>query len=402
MSDTSLSLNTNDYQPLSDLDRWLSNFGLFGLLNKRRKLVVEDHAFKCWFALTTTRPQYLNVKIASDADGIVREAMSARIRYFNWRGQEIDGAHQFTRGRRGSRKRLSFFFADPVDNVKRQRLWLRPPHGARFVMLTFERSSYDGWLGFSTKVKLKRLKPISGKIDRQTQFEKLLKSRDRMRMTWFLRELKVDARLYNRDQVKSHNDPIEMARVMLGQMVYLWHGVEEKRVQMIIDDALHLSKYGFDLGRTNVRALDTLPTEAAQDSAFDYEAPLNEDWRVSGVLSKQMRMEAMILSQHLSAVEAGTLIIRSGKYYMARLLIGLAVQRLTGINLIVDVQETLSSRLHLGEWLHWRDFKAWLDADETGVEFTPSVKFMVKDLQQSRALSSCGIDAKSIIEAHTL
>ncbi|UTW56276.1 hypothetical protein [Kordiimonas sp. SCSIO 12610] len=385
------------YQPLSSLDLHLSNLGLFGLFNARRKLLVEDHAFKCWFFLKSLKPQYLNIKIATDGDDMVREAMQVRVKYFNWRMKEITGAHEFTRGRRGSRKRLSYFFADPVENVKRQRLWLRPPEGAKFVMLTFERGEYEKRLGFSSKIKLKLFDESAGAKDLTEAFQTNMVSRDRMRMTWFIERLKGESRsIYATTSVdgQDHISPIDMARQMLGHMVYLWYGVEEKRALMVLDDAAHLVKNGFTLDRRHRDQLSFDASKAIGDQSsvhFDYDHILMPSWDRSGLLSNQMRLEAMHLIQTIQAAKTGHIIVREGRQFMARIMIAQAVAKQTGWKLTIDVSETLMAEQTFGEWHRWRTLKDWLSDMKENADWNGAITFITKDAEQAILLDDISL-----------
>ena len=487
------------YRSLSSLDLYLSNWGLFGIFNTRRKLLVDDRAFKCWFLLKSQKPQYLNIKIATDGPEMIREAMHARVKYFNWRMKEITGAHSFTRGRRGSRKRFSYFFADPLKKIERQRLWLKPPEEAKFVVLTFERGDYTTRLGFSSKIKLKAFDEKAGAKDLCIAYRDIMKSRDRMRMTWFIERLKNEARtIYhaasdhaasdqgvsdqgvgngnhtgadygNSNQDKDHRvdgnvgnqtnersdngtdtqdqlTPVQMARSMLAHMVYLWQGVEEKRAMMVIDDAVHLTKNGFTLDRgrddnlslsenligqngldqnrirqeretqkqfsgeqANHEQVDQEQVDQEQidqeqidqemvsqtqsdGNHFEYDTILISQWERTGLMSSQMRLEAMYLMQAMNDRNADTVVLRKGRQYLARLMVAVAVARQTGWFLKLDVSETLWSEQTFGEWCRWRSLLDWLVTSKLLTSNHGNMELIVKDTEQLTAIRVAGID----------
>jgi hypothetical protein len=398
MSDVRAHDGFDIYRPLSGVDLYLSKYGLFGFFNARRKLLVENHAFKCWFLLKSLKPQYLNIKIAADSADMVREAMQVRVKYFNWRMKEIDGAYEFTRGRRGSRKRLSYFFADPVESVKRQRLWLRPPTGAKFVMLTFERGDYTSTLGFSSKIKLKLFDENTSFQNLSEAFLKIMVSRDRMRMTWFVDRLKHEAMTFYQAQkntLEAESSPIEMARQMLSEMVYLWHGVEEKRALMVVDDAAHLARNGFTLDRRvhdQLSFADLHQPEQCKggdsDHCFEYGSILIHEWIRSGLMSSQMRLEAMHLIQAVKTEGPRHIVVREGRQFLARLMVALAVTKQTGWPLTIDVSETLFSEQSIGEWYRWRSLLEWISFAGFLETFAMNVQFLVKDSDQRDALKA--------------
>lgn len=411
------------YQPLSGFDQYLSALGLFGLFKPRRKLLIEDQAFKCVFVLKTLKPQYLNIKIATDGDQMVREAMHVRVKYFNWRMREIAGAHTFTRGRRGSRKRLSYFFADPFEKVKRQRLWLKPPEGAKFVVLTFERGDYGERLGFSSKIKLKVFDEGAGVKDLNTAFQKIMVSRDRMRMTWFVDRLKNEAMSYYQGEASYQGQagyqgqtgeitgqqvqPIAMAHKMLANMVYLWHGVEEKRTMMVIDDIAQIAQNGFTLGRHSSNQLtlegadhiNDLPNDMTA-AGFEYGTVLTPTWDRAGLMSSQMRLEAMHLMRAVKETDGRKITLREGRQFLARLMVAVAIVRQTGWQLVIDVSETLLSEHALGEWYRWRSLKDWLLQADIENIIDGNVHFLVRDHDQKKALLEVAGLTKEQINIH--
>jgi hypothetical protein len=265
-------------------------------------------------------------------------------------------------------------------------------------MLTFERGDYRSRLGFSSKIKLKLFDENTSFKNLNDAFRKIMVSRDRMRMTWFVSRLQNEVMTFYQAQentLEAESSPIDMARQMLSQMVYLWHGVEEKRALMVVDDAAHLARNGFTLDRRanaqlSFADLHTIESNSVEDmntaQAFEYDAILTSEWVRSGLMSNQMRLEAMHLIQAIKAEDAKRIIIREGRQFLARLMVAVAVAKQTGWQLSIDVSETLFSEQAIGEWYRWRSLLEWLTTSETLKPFGSNLLFFVKNANQEKAL----------------
>jgi len=188
--------------------------------------------------------------------------------------------------------------------------------------------------------------------------------------------------------------PFQMARFMLAHMVYLWQGVEEKRALMVIDDAAHLARNGFTLSRqqhsTPSPQLGKAGSSQATENHFEYDMILISEWERSGLMSSQLRLEAMHLMQAVKDKGAGAITLREGRQYLARLMVAVAVVRQTGWNLKLDVSETLWSKQTFGEWCRWHSLLDWLVFSGV-LRADKNIELIARDDDQLNAVRAAGI-----------
>lgn len=302
------------FRAVNARDFALSRFSAFGALGHQRVLLTRRPVRRL-FAVPFGMACFVDVAFVTNADQITPGVVDVEIRYVGL-GRGISDMHTSHR-----------LFADPVSEAKPQRLWLDPPKGAMFAVVSFSRAQRGLKVGLDGRLKLIRTTTPPD----ETQLEQVLETRDLTAMTMVLEAL-----------VRASDSG--RARQLLGRLIYLGQDAVHERMLESLDDAERILKFG--------PGPSSLDGATGGKGVYLYEGCMLERDLACLSLGRALKGEARRLSQTISQEQASVIEVPAGDMWLGRLLVAAMVAKaVKGLPLKVDLEAFSAAPQECGPWL---------------------------------------------------
>lgn len=304
----------------------LSRFSAFGAFGHQRVLLARRPVRRL-FAMPFGIACFIDVAFVTNADQIAPGVVDVEIRYFGF-GRGISETSTIHR-----------LFADPISEVRPQRVWLDPPKGAVFAVVSFSRAQRGLKVGLDGRLKLIRatIRPDA------TQLEQVMETRDLTAMTMVLEAL-----------IRASDS--QRARQLLGRMIYLGQDASHERMLESLDDAERILKFG--------PSPSSVGGAASGNGVYRYECCMLERELACLSLGRALKGEARRVSQAMPLAQVSVIEVPAGDMWLGRLLVAaMVVMAVKGLHLKVDLEAFSDAAQDCGPWLKFEKGATFLETN---------------------------------------